>query len=658
MTTELSAKKFRRILANLPDIAWTADQNGAMTYISPKVDTFIGFTSEEIYAAGVAMLLGRVHSEDRERVGNALDVLFRECGRFDEEYRFQHKDGSWVWIQNRATSYRLNGKVLADGVVTDISRRKLSEIELRSKTAFLEAQAKSTIDGILVVDAKGRRILQNERLNIIFKIPTQLQNSSEDLPLLEHVLTLVKNPESFLRTVQNLYGDPTATRQEEIELKDGTILERYSSAVHGSDGEYYGRIWSFRDITERRRKEDTLRQLSAAVVQSPVSVVITDPAGRISYVNPRFTETTGYGLEEVRGKNPRLLNSGYSPPEMYENLWTTIRNGAEWRGEFRNRKKSGEIFWEAATISPIVDQNAKITHFLAVKEDITERRALEGELRQAQKLEAIGQLASGIAHEINTPIQYIGDNVVFLRETWEKVSDILHIAQRLNSEVRNDRTTDQTAAELDACLKVGDLEYLFKEVPAALDQAMDGIARVARIVRAMKEFSHPGSDEKRAVDINKAIEATVTVARNEYKYVADVVLRLDPELPMVVCLAAEINQVLLNLLVNASHAIGEAAAGNGGCRGTIAISTARDGGWAEIRIHDSGIGIPEAVRDRVFDPFFTTKEVGRGTGQGLTLAQNVVVKKHAGRIWFDSEPGHGSTFFVRLPISGLGEGQK
>ena len=177
------------------------------------------------------------------------------------------------------------------------------------------------------------------------------------------------------------------------------------------------------------------------------------------------------------------------------------------------------------------------------------------------------------------------------------------------------------------------------------------VQRVAGIVSAMKNFSHPGSQEKQAVDLNRAIETALTISRNEWKYIAEVRTQLDPNLPLVPCLAGEINQVLLNLLVNAAHAMAGTVQGEGGGLGTMTLTTRRDGDWVEMAIADTGMGIPEHVRDKVFDPFFTTKEVGKGTGQGLTLAHTVVVKKHGGRIWFDTEVGRGTTFFVRLPLS-------
>jgi len=201
-----------------------------------------------------------------------------------------------------------------------------------------------------------------------------------------------------------------------------------------------------------------------------------------------------------------------------------------------------------------------------------------------------------------------------------------------------------------AAAEATDIAYLMEEVPKSICQTLQGVASVAKIVRAMKDFSHPGSGEKTPADLNHGIESTVTVARNEWKYVADLDLVLDPQLPLVPCLPGEINQVVLNLVINAAHAIGDVVGDGAGGKGRILVSTRRQGDWAVIRVQDTGTGIPEAAQARVFDPFFTTKAVGKGTGQGLAIAYSVVVEQHKGTIEFETELGKGTTFIVRLPL--------
>jgi PAS domain S-box-containing protein len=643
-----SEEKFRRILTTAPDVAWSSDRYGHTIYISPKAESVLGYTKEEICAGGTRLWLSQIHAEDFGRVKHAYAALFEKHSAYDEEYRIRRKDGVWIWVHDRASgTHEEEGVLYADGFLCDITARKQAEEELRSKTAFLEAQANSTIDGILVVDRCGKKLMQNQRLGELFNIPDELMAVQDDESLLKYVITLVKDPESFLAKVRHLYKHPGDTSRDEIELKNGVFLDRYSSPVVDNNGVYYGRIWTFRDITERKRNEDVLQQLSLTVEQSPVSVVITDPQGNISYVNRKFSDCTGYSREEVVGKNPRILNSGRSSPEHYRNLWATITQGKVWHGEFCNKKKNGEIYWDVSSITPITDPKGAITHFLAIKEDITERRALESQLRHAQKLEGIGQLAAGIAHEINTPTQFVTDNLTFLRDSWQSTHELL---EQYRKAIRDaaPMLPPGTAAALQQAEQSCDLAFIAAEVPRAIDQSLDGALRVARIVRAMKEFSHPDSADKTATDLNKAIESTVTVARNEWKYVSELVTEFDAALPPVVCYPGDINQVVLNLIVNAAHAIKEKV--HDGEKGRITVGTRIRGECAEIFVADTGKGIPEAIQTRVFDPFFTTKEVGKGTGQGLALAYTVVVKKHAGKIWFETKLGQGTTFFITLPI--------
>jgi len=301
--------------------------------------------------------------------------------------------------------------------------------------------------------------------------------------------------------------------------------------------------------------------------------------------------------------------------------------------------------------SPIHDTEGRVTAAIASYGDITEKLRIARELNQAQKLEAVGRLAAGIAHEINTPTQYVGDNLAFLQNAHEGIVNLMGMLQRMLAlQDGGIPTPEQLSVARDA-IADANLEYLAAEIPRAIAQSMEGVERVSSIVQAMKEFSHPGTVEKTLADINHCIESTVTVSRNEWKYVADLETDLDAGLPRISCLPGDLNQVFLNLIVNAAHAIASVVASSGE-KGKITIRSRKDGDWIEIRIADTGTGIAEDVRERVFDPFFTTKEVGRGTGQGLAIARSVVVDKHGGTLTFESECGAGTTFFIRLPIGG------
>lgn len=303
------------------------------------------------------------------------------------------------------------------------------------------------------------------------------------------------------------------------------------------------------------------------------------------------------------------------------------------------------------TVSPIQRGPTDGLGVLILGQDITDRRMLESQLAQAQKLEAIGQLAAGIAHEINTPTQYVSDNTRFLQEAFHDLATLMNQYETVCQAVQSASLTDQHLSAVEDLAEDIDATYLRDEIPLAIQQSLEGLERVATIVRAMKDFSHPGGEEKVSTDLNKAIESTITVARNEWKYVADMVVDFDPNLPDVPCLIGDVNQVILNVMVNAAHAIGDVVAEGGPAKGTITVQTRRVDDWVEISIKDTGGGIPEAIRRKVFDPFFTTKEVGRGTGQGLAIAHAVIVEKHGGAISFDTQMRHGTTFIIRLPIN-------
>jgi signal transduction histidine kinase len=282
--------------------------------------------------------------------------------------------------------------------------------------------------------------------------------------------------------------------------------------------------------------------------------------------------------------------------------------------------------------------------------EINARLQMEAELRQAQKLESVGRLASGVAHEINTPVQFVSDSVHFLREA---AGDILKVIEKLltvQRSVLDGAPSMEAAIAATAEQEAADLPYLLINVPKAFARSLEGLSRVTAIVRAMKEFAHPGASEMALVDLNQAIESTLIIAGSEYKYVAE--LETDfGELPPVMALAGEFNQAILNIVVNAAHSVADVVKATGG-KGRITVRTRREGDQAVISVADTGAGIPEEIRDRIFDPFFTTKEVGRGTGQGLAIARSVVVEKHKGELTLTTEIGKGTTFFIRLPISG------
>jgi signal transduction histidine kinase len=273
---------------------------------------------------------------------------------------------------------------------------------------------------------------------------------------------------------------------------------------------------------------------------------------------------------------------------------------------------------------------------------------------QAQKLQAIGQLASGIAHEINTPTQFVADNLVFLQASLAELVAIAGAASVVVAKAGAGAPTVEAVASLRETLADSDADYLLEHVPRAFEQCLEGLRRVTSIVSALRNFSRPSGPDKQPVDLREPIESTIVVARNEWKSVAELETDFAGDLPPVPCLRDELGQVVLNLIVNAAHAIADVSERGGARRGRIVVSTRREGPFAEIRVRDTGGGIPEEIRHRVFEPFFTTKPFGKGSGQGLAIAWAVVVEKHGGTLSFDVDDGIGTTFVVRLPLRRVG----
>ncbi len=398
----------------------------------------------------------------------------------------------------------------------------------------------------------------------------------------------------------------------------------------------------------KNKAEAAARERAEILAAVEAFFICVNGEGAVTTWTPRAETIFGISLEKALGQSFTELPIQWSWKEVavaMEKANDTINSIRI--EKIRLAHQNGKEVFLKLTVSPICDDRGVTYVFMG--EDISDRLALEHDLVQAQKLESIGHLAAGIAHEINTPTQFVGDNVRFLSDSFRDLAAVLDRHRALLLSAKSGTFIPDLIEACEAEAQRVDLDYLTEEVPKAIAQTSEGITRIATIVRAMKEFAHPGSDEKACVDLNRAIESTVTVARNEWKYIADLTTDLAPDLPLVPCLLGQFNQVILNMIVNATHAIADVVKGTGG-KGTISITTRSVDGWAEIRITDSGTGIPEEIRRKIFDPFFTTKEVGKGTGQGLAIAHSVIVDKHRGTITLESAVGQGATFIVRLPL--------
>lgn len=329
-----------------------------------------------------------IHPEDR---ASATDYLQNEVfGRglpFDLEYRIiRPSDGEVRWMHGLGELERdASGRpVKLRGTVQDITERKLAENRLERSRSLLSATLESTADGILVVSTEGEVTSYNQLFTSLWRIPEESMHLRMDRHLLDHVMNQLLDPEKFACGVQHLYNNPEADSLDELEFKDGRIFERYSRPQRVGD-KIVGRVWSFRNVTESRLAEKKLRQLSSIVEQAPLAIAITNTSGEIEYINPAFSRISGYSSAEALGQNPRILKSGRTPPDTYRDMWATLARGEIWRGELNNKRKNGELYDELAVITPITAPSGKVTHFAALKQDITERKAAENALRESER---------------------------------------------------------------------------------------------------------------------------------------------------------------------------------------------------------------------------------------------------------------------------------
>ncbi len=496
-------------------------------------------------------------------------------------------------------------------------------------------------------------------------------------------------PAELLATVPDLetvYEDPSRRRALHRQLRQHGLANNFEARVRRRDGsliwisvnahlirDVEGREQYFegivQDITEQKLAVEALREsesrLMCVVNAAQDGIMMIDDQDLVTLWSPAAERITGYTAAEALGKNlhqmlvPSRLQATQN--SAFQTRRLTGRDNAIGKTVEVPclRKDQTEIPVELSLSS--VQMNGHWTA-VGIIRDITERKKVQMErdgmevmLRQSQKLESIGQLAAGIAHEINTPTQYVGDNTRFFKDAFGEVQNVLQAYGQLFDACKQGLVPAELLQHVASEVKAADLDYLAAEIPKAIAQTLEGVDRVATIVRAMKDFSHPGTKEKTPTNIHKAIESTLIVCRNEYKYVADVTINFDESMPLVPCFPGDFNQVIMNLIVNAAHAIAGNLPNQLDSKGRITVATRHDGDWAEIRISDTGGGIPEDIRAKIYDPFFTTKEVGKGTGQGLAICHAVVVNKHGGTIAFETKIGAGTTFIIRLPLSGSGQ---
>lgn len=413
-------------------------------------------------------------------------------------------------------------------------------------------------------------------------------------------------------------------------------------------------------ITELNGTRFTDRQLLRALLDySPDHIYFKDASSRFLRISRAQAER--FGLEdpsEAIGKTDFDFFAAEHAGAAYADEQRILRTGVPLiEHEERETWEGGRTSWVSTTKLPLYDAEGNLIGTFGVSRDITARkqaeatqREMEAQLQLAQKMESIGRLAAGVAHEINTPTQFITDNTHFLMDAFARYESVLSRYRALREAAAAHADCAASLAEAKAAEAEAEIGYLQGEIPRCVQQTLDGLARVARIVCSLKEFAHPNSPDLTPADLNRTVETSLVVSRHEWKYVAEVVTELDASLPPVPCVVDEFNQVVLNLVINAAHAIGDALKVRSGERGKITVRTRHAPPWAVLEVEDNGTGMPPEVRSRIFEPFFTTKSVGKGTGQGLAIVHTVIAKHHRGTIDVVTEPGRGTKFVIKLPL--------
>jgi len=647
----------RALIDNIPDFMYVKDAESrfvvansctAQSMGAGSPEELIGKTDYDFFPPEVAAAF----YEDEQRVMRSGSALH------DRDEILIDADGKQHNILTTKVPLRdANGKVIGiAGVGREITERKKAEDALREVEQKYRGIFDNAIFGVFQSAPEGRLLSVNSAMAHVFGYDSPEEMLSRIDNVSQQIYVDPERRKEFIRLMEE--NGAVQNFEHETCRKDGSkiwlSITAHAIRENGAVVRYEG---ISQDITERKKIEDALRETErnyrGIVDKAIVGVFQSTPDGNLLSVNPAMAFTFGY-------KSPEEMIASVS--DISRQFFVNPKRGVEFMlvmdkvGGVKNFEcevfcKDQSKIWLSMSIRA-VRENGAVARYEGMCQDITERKVLQEQLLQAQKLESVGQLAAGIAHEINTPTQYIGDNVRFLKDAFLQISSLLAAYRRLLPAVPGDTLAANDLEEIRKAEKKGDAEYLLGEIPNAIDQTLEGVARVSRIVDAMREFSHPGSKEKSPQKLNHVIENTITVARNEWKYVAELETDFDPSLPPVYCQPGEFNQVILNLIVNAAHAIGDVVKKGGPEKGLIRVRTRGFPGYAEIRIEDSGTGIPQDARARVFDPFFTTKEVGKGTGQGLAIARSVVVDKHGGSIHFETELGKGTTFIIRLPYNG------
>jgi two-component system, NtrC family, sensor kinase len=390
--------------------------------------------------------------------------------------------------------------------------------------------------------------------------------------------------------------------------------------------------------------------LLMALEQSPEAFILMDAHGVIEYLNAAFEMRTGYTSDEAVGQNIRMLVARGHEEGFAKEVLRTVGAGRVWEGSFVSRAKDGSLREEDMAVWPLHDTVGHLACLMSAPRGAGEEAHLDSRWHETGIVQAVGELATGLADELSAPSVYIGDNVRFLQASFEGIARLLNTYRELSLKDCGGEDAVRLI-EIERIAREIGIDFLMREIPEAIRQTRDGVSQVADVARALKDFAHPDTEGLSTIDVNRAITSTIAVARNEWRYVANIRTELDPALPLVPGLPGAFNHVILNIIVDAAHAIEALLGKDPPNKGTITVETRVDGDRAVIQVSDTGTGIPQASRARVCGPFFAASDASRRTVYGLTAAHAVIVEQHHGSLELETKPGKGATFTIRLPLS-------
>jgi PAS domain S-box-containing protein len=601
-----SEARHRAASETMLDAHLITDAKGIIRFANPAAERMFGYTAAELLGQPIELIIAKTKPDaQRAAVRPAFTAGHRQI--FADGAR--RKDGSPFPVEVCISEFNAGGERHYSGVMRDLTHSWAADTQMRRLAAAMEHAG----EAIAILDAD----------HVICYVNPQYERQTgftADEVIGHKPGRNVARPDAYNGLWETVSRGETWTGQIRSRRRDNSMYDEELTVapVLDADGRIAAYVAIIRDISQRVAAERERARLAEALEHASDVIEILDGQGAIIYVNPAYEKRTGHALSEIRGSRPEAVLDYSRDQAAYDDMRRTIALGRPWTGLLRSVDFEGRLVDEEVSVTPMRNSQGEVHSYVVVKRDVTERRALEAQLQSAQKLEAFGLLAGGIGAEIDTPVRQLGESLRLVSAAFDAPVS---------------RNNDDHAQRLRAT------------ATTALATVAECVERISLLAKGMRDIAAPVKSAA-GLDLNRAIETMVTLSAGEWRPVAELRTELDPTLPPVNCVASDINMVVLNVIVNAAHAIGEKAGG----RGLITVATRRLDNAAEIRISDTGTGIAAEIRERIFDPRFTTKGAGKGTGIGLALTHEVIVRQHGGSIGLESEPGVGSTFILRIPL--------